>query len=570
MNTFKRTTLASMITTLILGGTAWAQDSAVSTDAGQLTWTSATPRSDASYQLTLSGPDGLYLRRDFAAGEPVTIALADLPSQGQFKSELVLQPIVAEAVLQQRRSGELATKRATDASNSLVANFSLINGELPTDADGEETRDDGGVTPDAQVIADDLVVQGSTCTGFDCFNGESFGFDTLRLKENNLRIHFDDTSNSATFPNFDWRIEVNDTSNGGMNRFSIVDATSNTTPLTVQGGAPNNTLYLDDDGHIGLGTATPVVELHIADGDSPSMRLEQNGTSGFTPQIWDVVGNETNFFVRNTTGASSLPFRILDEALNNQLVLAGGNTGLNTASPQQHLHIRRSGNATIGLESTGANDPDWTIGNNGATDAFEISDTTDANLAEDLDGAEFSLDASGNLTIAGLLIQNSNVHAKHRITELDPTEILAKLRQMPIHQWQYKAIEGDHIGPMAQDFHATFGLGNTDEKIAGLDVAGVALVAIQGLTAELDERDQQIRALEQKLAALEATSTAQQQQLAELDAVTARQQAQLSQLESVDLRLAQMERMMSGQNTQLAAARTPSHAAPAPDQDLLD
>ena len=36
-----------------------------------------------------------------------------------------------------------------------------------------------------QVILDDLVVDGSICVGQDCVNGESFGFDTIRLKENN-------------------------------------------------------------------------------------------------------------------------------------------------------------------------------------------------------------------------------------------------------------------------------------------------------------------------------------------------------------------------------------------------
>ena len=43
-----------------------------------------------------------------------------------------------------------------------------------------------GVAQADQVITDDLIVQNSLCVGFDCTNGESFGFDTLRLKENNL------------------------------------------------------------------------------------------------------------------------------------------------------------------------------------------------------------------------------------------------------------------------------------------------------------------------------------------------------------------------------------------------
>ena len=63
----------------------------------------------------------------------------------------------------------------------------------------------GGMAASAladQVILDDLIVDGSACIGFDCVNGESFGFDTLRLKENNLRIKFQDTSSSASFPSW--------------------------------------------------------------------------------------------------------------------------------------------------------------------------------------------------------------------------------------------------------------------------------------------------------------------------------------------------------------------------------
>jgi hypothetical protein len=50
-----------------------------------------------------------------------------------------------------------------------------------------------------QVIPDDLIVQGSGCFGLDCVNNENFGFDTIRTKENNTRIQFDDTSTSAGF-----------------------------------------------------------------------------------------------------------------------------------------------------------------------------------------------------------------------------------------------------------------------------------------------------------------------------------------------------------------------------------
>ena len=63
-------------------------------------------------------------------------------------------------------------------------------------------------------------------------------------------------------------------------------------------GAGNNALYVDAQGDVGLNTSNPVVELHISDGDTPTMRLEQSGASGWTPQTWDIAGNETNFFIR--------------------------------------------------------------------------------------------------------------------------------------------------------------------------------------------------------------------------------------------------------------------------------
>ena len=107
--------------------------------------------------------------------------------------------------------------------------------------------------PAAHVIVTDCIIQGSTCIGFDCTSSESFGFETLRLKENNLRIHFDDTSSSASFPGNDWRLKANDSSNGGANYFAIEDATADRQVFRVEAGAPSNALYVEDDGDVGVG-----------------------------------------------------------------------------------------------------------------------------------------------------------------------------------------------------------------------------------------------------------------------------------------------------------------------------
>src|ERR1700712_5640561 len=161
-----------------------------------------------------------------------------------------------------------------------------------------------------QVIPDDLIVQGSACVGLDCVNNESFGFDTIRLKENNTRIKFEDTSTGTGFPTHDWQLTANDSAPGGAEKFSIEDITAATVPFTVSGSAPTNSIFVDSTGRLGLRTATPALDIHINTSNTPAMRLEQNNSGGFTAQTWDVAGNGADFFVRDVTGGSRLPFRI--------------------------------------------------------------------------------------------------------------------------------------------------------------------------------------------------------------------------------------------------------------------
>ena len=68
-------------------------------------------------------------------------------------------------------------------------------------------------------------------------------------------------------------------------------------PIFEPPNIPNNSLYVDDEGKVGMGTNSPITQLHVQDGNSPAMRLHQDGSNGFTQQIWDIAGNETNFFV---------------------------------------------------------------------------------------------------------------------------------------------------------------------------------------------------------------------------------------------------------------------------------
>ncbi|MGW4330489.1 tail fiber domain-containing protein [Nocardia sp. NPDC004573] len=68
-------------------------------------------------------------------------------------------------------------------------------------------------------------------------------------------------------------------------------------------------------------------------------------------------------------------------------------------------------------------------------------------------------------------------------------DILAEVAQLPISTWRYQwePPEVRHLGPMAQDWRASFGLGDTDKRIHMADANGVALVCIQALHKQIVE-----------------------------------------------------------------------------------
>ena len=106
-------------------------------------------------------------------------------------------------------------------------------------------------------------------------------------------------------------------------------------------------------------------------------------------------------------------------------------------------------------------------------------------------GKGLFLGSDGNVTIGGALTENSDKHSKMAIEPVDPAEVLAKLSELNIAEWSYTVDDSGarHMGPMAQDFHALFGLGASETGISTLDTSGVALAAIQALLTETREEN---------------------------------------------------------------------------------
>ncbi len=381
---------------------AWAQEdkdvAKVSTSGTSVRWD--VGGTHAGMTLTIAAPDGQVFRKDVKDGSSVEFKLTDnrgerLPD-GNYAYELRLTPVLSADIKETlaaarikgndadvdrdlRRRGMLPPARVQSGAFLILNGTAVVAGAQEDGRVGKVTEPGKmmeqarvpSITTGARlsrlqqhharlnfmpdfVIADDLIVQGSACVGLDCVNGEVFGFDTIRMKENNTRIQFDDTSVSAGFPTNNWQIRANSSASGGESFLGILDqgATGNSETGTIvaqfDAGAPANSLRVSSLGRIGNRTATPVLDIHTNTGNTPAIRLEQNNTGGFTAQTWDIGANEANFFVRDVTSGSLLPFRIRPGAPTSSIdISANGNVGIGTGSPSRRLHVHSNANTVI-------------------------------------------------------------------------------------------------------------------------------------------------------------------------------------------------------------------------------
>ncbi len=94
---------------------------------------------------------------------------------------------------------------------------------------------------------------------------------------------------------------------------------------------------------------------------------------------------------------------------------------------------------------------------------------------------------------------------KENFTEIDGGELLEKVAVLPVTMWNYKRESDDvkHIGPVAQDFRATFGVGDDDRTIAAMDAAGISLASVKELYRRACAQEQEITRLRARIKELE-------------------------------------------------------------------
>ena len=292
---------------------------------------------------------------------------------------------------------------------------------------------------------------------------------------------------------------------------------------TLLGAGGNVGLALTPEGNVGIGTTAPETSL-----DTERVRIRDGGPAPTTGAGLEMLydGTRAHIFAFDRDGGT-FPDLVLQPQPD------GGNVGIGTTNPLARLHIHGDGNDKLLLRGqNGApflhfrknvNGSDWILRHDdgrlhfqtepppaAGTEALTIASTKRLGIGNTAPAFPLEVGTPGtngngaHVTNGGVWTNGSDRNSKKNFTPVDQKDILAKVADLPITAWQYKR-EPDsvrHIGPVAQDFYAAFGLGGSDKHIGTVDIDGVALAAIQGLHKLVQEKDGRIDALHEEIASM--------------------------------------------------------------------
>lgn len=152
--------------------------------------------------------------------------------------------------------------------------------------------------------------------------------------------------------------------------------------------------------------------------------------------------------------------------------------------------------------------------------SFVWADASGTNISSST-ANEFTVRASGGVRFfsspdssSGVILERGSGswsslcdrNAKTNIAPVDAKQVLEAVANLPIATWSYKSQANGtrHIGPMAQDFHAAFHVGENERHISTVDATGVSLAAIQGLHELVRKQEAEIETLKKIVAEMKA------------------------------------------------------------------
>ena len=168
----------------------------------------------------------------------------------------------------------------------------------------------------------------------------------------------------------------------------------------------------------------------------------------------------------------------------------GDSAGFDSKSGSQNTFLGYSANCTtgglnnataIGARAKVSSSNSFVLGNSSVTGwGFGVAPSTRAILV----GTSSTNGNGAYLTTGGAWTNTSARWKKEDFQKQDNQSILDKINQLEVTKWKYKGTANEyHYGPMADDFHRLFAVGD-DSSTSDLDKTGVLFLGMQALIDE--------------------------------------------------------------------------------------
>ncbi|MFL5891590.1 MAG: tail fiber domain-containing protein [Solirubrobacterales bacterium] len=301
------------------------------------------------------------------------------------------------------------------------------------------------------------------------------------------------------------------------------DGSSNPSPNLI-GGSPDNSVSPavysatigggGRDNPINPGSANRVTDNQGTVAGGADNQAGNGGASVVDGFVATVGGGHVNIAsgARSTVGGGEL-----NTASGDSSTVAGGNAG--TASGNWSTVPGGLSNTALGSMSLAAgrrakaNDQGAFVWADSSNSDFASTAPNEFSVRS-TGGARFvSAVNAGGAPTAGVQLAPgggswsslSDRNSKRAIKPVSGRRVLRKLASVPVSTWSYRAQDDSirHIGPMAQDFYRTFGVGEDRRHIDSIDADGVALAAIKGLNRQLRVERRRTARLRMRVSALE-------------------------------------------------------------------
>jgi len=202
------------------------------------------------------------------------------------------------------------------------------------------------------------------------------------------------------------------------------------------------------------------------------------------------------------------------------------------------------GDAAVAIGYTTTADADYSMAfgyrasTNGHTGAKVFGDASTTDSIEAVANNEFAVRAAGgyrfrtNATLttgcnlpagSGVFSCASSRTLKENFLGIDGEDVLARMRGIPVTTWNYvsEGSQSRHLGPIAEDFFAAFGLGTDSRAIGLLDIDGVNFAAAKALEERTRQQRTEIDALNRQVTELRAANASLEARLERLERAAA-------------------------------------------------